>query len=143
MEYALLSNEKSLNLSYNGLDTKDLSIITAFTLRDKLIHLNLSYNLIGPDGAKSLALLDFAHLQNLDLSFNQIGDKGVEYLTQNSKHKNLLSLDLKCNQIGPQGAFELSQSTNWNKLAILNTSFNKISTDGALCLIRNTISTEI
>ena len=96
---------KSFNFSNNGLDLKNVSIRASPILCNNLTDLDLSWNWIGPEGAKNLAAFKLPHLKNLNLSFNQICDEGAIYLSENSKQPNLQGLDLKCNQIGYKGAF--------------------------------------
>ena len=131
------TSAKSFDFSYNELNMENLSITNTSTLWDNITVLNLSWNSIGPEGAKNLSWLEFLRLESLDLSFNHIGDEGVEYISQKSKFPNLQSLDLKSNEISCQGVFKLSENAIWTELVFLNISFNNILMEGAIFLIRN------
>ena len=63
-------------------------------------------------------LTQFENLTNLDLSNNQIGPKGAEYISKGNLN-NLTNLDLSNNQIGPKGIGYISKE-NLNNLTNLN-----------------------
>jgi hypothetical protein len=99
-----------------------------------LVHLDLSFNRIGADGAESLAgvLAQCAALAHLDLSYNRIGADGAESLAGVLEQCPALAhLDLWCNDIGPEGAESLAGVLGQcASLAHLNLCFNFIGPDG-------------
>jgi len=94
-----------------------------------LDHLNISYNLLGDDGAAILA-----HSKNftwLDISGNQIGPLGAEALAKNTHLKTLI---LSSNVVGDKGAIALAQNTTLVQLFL---SYNHIGNNGSLALSQN------
>ncbi|KAF9157499.1 hypothetical protein BGX20_003917, partial [Mortierella sp. AD010] len=72
-----------------------------------LVNLNLSYNSIGPNGARVLsdALKASSTLTTLDLYNNSIGDNGAQVLSDALKtNSTLTTLNLEANSIGSNGA---------------------------------------
>ena len=106
----------------------------------KVEELDLSYNDIGPDGAKAIAALCAvcASLTSLSLRKNPLGDEGVEVLAQGIKaSKTLKTLDLSMPdmgrfKIGPRGATAIADALSVSSsLTSLSTAYNDISGDGA------------
>jgi Ran GTPase-activating protein (RanGAP) involved in mRNA processing and transport len=100
-----------------------------------LVHLDLSENNIGPDGAESLAgvLAQCPALTFLDLSGNQFGDPGAESLAGVLGQCTALThLDLMDNQMRPAGARSLAGVlAQCTALADLNLFSNQIGEAGA------------
>ena len=74
-------------------------------------------------------------LQHLDLSYNQISDRGAHQLASVLQERTTLqSLDLTYNKIGPSGARSIADALFHNhhsRLAWLNLSLNRIGPEGA------------
>ncbi|MCO5567712.1 hypothetical protein L7F22_021406 [Adiantum nelumboides] len=101
--------------------------------------LELSYNPMGPDGAKILA--DFikfhGNVQTLRLGWCQIGVKGAEYLSEALQYNSTVStLDLRANSLGDNGAAALGRSLRVvnETLTSLDLGFNEIRDNGAFSL---------
>ena len=65
--------------------------------------INLSYNMLGPEGGKSIAesIAVSASLTDIDLSFNNIGSQGAKAIAKAiSVSASLTSIDIKLNNIG-------------------------------------------
>ncbi|XP_072307423.1 leucine-rich repeat-containing protein 34 [Eucyclogobius newberryi] len=86
--------------------------------------------------ALSKCLLNTTDVTALDLSYNNITDKGVKHLAELLQGENSLrSLDLTFNDIGESGAQLLSQSLQSNTtLLSLTLSGNKVKNVGAMRL---------
>ena len=130
-----------LELSGNNIGCKGAaSLANSIKLYQKLRVLNLSLNRIGHVGGMALAnfgLKYSAHVEKLDLSCNNIGDKGAFSLAYSVKlYQKLRVLNLSLNGIGDVGARALANvglKTSAH-LEILNLSCNNIGDKGALSL---------
>lgn len=73
-------------------------------------HLDLSWNFIGPGGARHLAsAIAGSELQRLDLECNDLCDEGAAHIGQALQScRSLKRLRLGGNRIGPQGGFSLA-----------------------------------
>ena len=103
-----------------------------------LTKLNLSSNLIGSEGAISLAnaLKQNTTLKTLLLRNNQIGPEGTIALANTLKqNKSLIKLQLNSNNIGMEGAHALSSALRNNTtLTTLELYNNGIKSEGATTL---------
>ncbi|CAH9121327.1 unnamed protein product [Cuscuta epithymum] len=73
-------------------------------------HLELGYNLIGPDGSKTLAetLKFHGNVKDLMLGWCQIGAKGTEYIADMLKcNGTISSLDLRVNGLRDESSLLL------------------------------------
>ena len=95
-----------------------------------LTYLDLSNQNLSDDDIIQLceAIVSNDKLTSLDVSENNIGDKGADYL---SKMMNLTSLSVSDNRIGDIGAASLSMMSN---LISLDVNFNHIRYPGATSL---------
>jgi len=115
--------------------------------KTKLCYLDISFNNIGPEGAKAFAkcptlttliigdneLYDLGamilavnpYIKTLDVRFNKIGNEGAGQLAQN---KILLSLNLSSNHIKNDGVMPFSYN---HTLLSLNLDYNLIQDKGA------------
>ena len=121
-----------LDLSYNTLNANYINRTKAsFT---KLIKLNVSNSVIG-DEASAKALADLlshtSNLQELDVSHNDLHDKGVEKIFKGLKISTLRKLNISHNKITDQAANYiacfLSRNTN---LKELNLNHNNLLSAG-------------
>lgn len=94
----------------------------------KLTSLNLSYNQIGDKGVESISR--YRTLTRLDLGGNKISEKGAESISTLSQ---LTTLYLGRNQIGDIGANVLSKLNN---LTILDLEGNQITNYGAAAIAK-------
>ena len=103
--------------------------------------LDLSYNKIGVEGARALALnlANVKCLTTLDLSYNKIGDEGARALALNiANAKCLTTLNLSYTNVGDEGARALALNlANAKCLTTLDLSGNKIGDEGARALALN------
>ncbi len=105
-------------------------------LRDNsLTSLDLSLNLIGAEGTKSIAavLEKNTSLTSLDLRGNSIGAEGAKSIAAVLENNtSLTSLDLSLNAIGAEGAKSIAAVLENNtSLTSLDLSFNAIGDEGA------------
>lgn len=122
---------KQLNLSRHHLtDYHIAKLAEILKVNQTIKSINLSWNFIGPDGAKSLAQ-EGIKLVALDLHMNQLGDAGADALI---KANNIYHLDLSFNQIGTDGLRSIANNT---RLEFLNLRSNQIGTEGAMQLAKH------
>ncbi|WP_323738292.1 leucine-rich repeat domain-containing protein [Candidatus Trichorickettsia mobilis] len=112
----VLSEKKHLNFSFNLMNDESVSYLARFLHWQELnlLQLNLGYNRISNLGIESL----FYNLRNdfdvrthqiqlMNLSNNNIGDYGSNYISQSlisGRYSNLRSLDVSGNQITTNGS---------------------------------------
>ena len=112
-----------LELQWNGLTQK-----SAIYLSDAMKHeyfsrietLNLGWNRIGHEGAKSLAsgLNHMTSLQNLCLDATAIGPSGLQSMTRTLRElSNLQTLSLARCALGDEGLLNLTMSCDLTRLA--------------------------
>ena len=124
----------SLELNYNGLGDMGVMDICHAIVRNKITKLELVKNDITVEGTKAVAfLLSNTSLEELDISYNDIGDIGAERLSEKlTCSVTLKSLAMRYCNIGEEGACELACSlTNNSSLQILWMNGNAISHCGA------------
>ena len=103
----------------------------------QLKKLVLSHAILRPAGMKILSeiLVDSKTLLHLDLSSNWIGDDGAVFLAKVLKHcRSLQDLYLQRNEIGTRGLSALCETKTFNNLQSLNFSCNPLSRDSARLL---------
>ena len=113
------------------------SLVNVIKNVQKISHLDLSFNNIGPLGcfeiSKLLKRREF-HLSSLNLTRNQLTDEAAKYLAEaiNSNNSQLRTLNLSENNISHIGARHLAEAINNNncQLRTLNLSENNISRIG-------------
>jgi uncharacterized protein (TIGR02996 family) len=162
-EATWLSRLRDLNLTGTGVGAAGLQ---AFERADRFLHslhrLNLSYNLLGPDGTDRLAgapalarltelRLDSCRLRKaglhallrspwltgltrLDLADNGLRDGGASMLACSRRLARLARLGLRGNGIGPAGAVELAGAPFLGRLAVLDLTQNPLGPEGAAAL---------
>ena len=90
----------TLGLSDKNLNNDDIEIICDYLKRHQEINeLNVSYNNIGDEGAKALAAN--TSLTSLNVRGNNIGDEGAKALAANTR---LTSLDVRGNNIAKKAS---------------------------------------
>ncbi|KAG8462311.1 hypothetical protein KFE25_012131 [Diacronema lutheri] len=108
------------------------------TERSLLETLDVSFNLIGDDGAAGLAhgLAHNATLTRLDLKLNQVQDRGAAALAASLHSETALTaLDLFYNGVGDNGAVALADCLRSNTtLATLDLFYNDVGDVGAAAL---------
>lgn len=117
----------SLDLSRNPLSS-------AIRLPDDLRRLALSHCRIGPEVATLAASGCFKSLGELDLSFNDIEDGGLETIAAAGPFPSLVALDLTANRITAKGATQLAKSRAFEAVQTLKLSVNPLGDIGALAL---------
>ncbi|KAF9091666.1 hypothetical protein BGX29_010834, partial [Mortierella sp. GBA35] len=119
------------------------STVSILRLRLRQFHSSIltstsaHYNEIGDNGVEALseALKINSTLNSLDLSNNRIGDYGLVVLSAALKtNPTLTTMNLRNNSIGPNGAQALSEALNNSALNILGLQCNKIGDNGAQTL---------
>ena len=119
---------QSLDLSKNPLSPE-------IRLSDGLGRLALSHCGIGLDVATLAASGCFKSLNELDLSFNGIEDRGLETLAAAGPFHSLVALDLSANRITAKGAEALAKSRAFEAVQTLKLSVNPLGDIRALALV--------
>lgn len=101
---------KHLNLSYNQIKPDDTNnLLLMLSQCPNITDINLSNNLIGLERFPIVFRM-CEYLECLDLSYNQIGNDGIEsFVRELEKCKTLLSLNLSNNKIDDIGADSLAR----------------------------------
>ena len=123
---------RSLELNYNSLTDSGVMNLCNAVVRNKINRLELVGNNITVKGTKAISLM-ITTLEELDISYNNIGDGGVELLSQKLAHSTTLKclVMMYCN-IGEVGASELARALTINSsLEILQMNGNIIGHSGA------------
>ena len=128
-----------LDLSGNVIQDAGTEALSEALRSCKLQRLSLASNCMGPSGALAVAgvlKLVYKSLDNLDLSYNRLGDVGAACLAGGLKHCSCLKqLHLNSNFVGDGGAMALARCLQTCiQLTTLNLSDNEIGDSGALCL---------
>mgnify|MGYP000856791752 FL=1 len=133
-----MKNKKSVTevcLSSKELADDDAIILACKlprTLPRTLEVLDLSQNNIGDKGVSLIGENDsWCNLKKLDLSANKISDAGAEAIGKNDIWRYLQELNLAQNQIGDQGVLSIEKSLTFRNLSKLDLSGNKIGDRGA------------
>lgn len=127
----IANNNSGSNLgdySYSNIGNDEAALLYNSKIAESLTSLNLSKNNIGDKGVYKI-VAGMPHLKILNLSWNQISDKGAQYLLKSS-FSYLSELHLQGNSIGNSGAIYLSDY-KYTSIKYLNLSDNKISDIGA------------
>jgi Ran GTPase-activating protein (RanGAP) involved in mRNA processing and transport len=123
-----------LNLSKNDLGDNGLQAIATNIHCPALEHLDLSYNDFGVPGVEYLAgvLGQCKGLRHIDLYANQCGDDGVNILVDAiEKCPNIDSIVLGANNIGPAGIERLARVFKyWQNLFNIDLCCNQIGNTG-------------
>jgi len=121
---------RTLDLSGRGLDDRVVGLIAGCRALAGLTALDLSHNLIGPEGAAALAASPaLASLGTLDLTGNRLGSAGAAHLARAGGLPALRELRLADNGIGPAGAEALAAGTL--RLVALDLAGNQLGPVGA------------
>ena len=126
---------KSLQLSYNNLRDAGVMGICDAVKRNKIGKLELVGTNITVEGAKAVSImLSGNNLEEIDISHNNIGDDGIEVLSQKlSRSTALKCLFMRYCNIGEVGACELAHALTINSsLEILWINGNAIGHAGAV-----------
>ena len=124
-------------LSSKNLTDKDM-LILADRLPSTLEAITLSQNNIGDRGAEYIGdNSSWKKLKKLDLSANSISYEGAAAIGQNKTWKNLEELNLSHNQICDTGVRFIQKSITFRNLTVLNLSANQISSKGAIAIGKN------
>ncbi len=116
---------RSLDVSKNPLSPE-------IHLPDGLRRLALSHCALGSIAATLAASDSFKSLSELDLSFNDIGDSGLEALAAAGPFPSLVALDLTANRITAEGAAQLAKSRAFEAVRTLKLSVNPFGDIGAI-----------
>ncbi len=130
-------NMEVLNISYNQLDSNGVAHLREYLKENSylkqlhLSHTKLNCQLISElwnnfDGGEELNFLNF-----IDLSCNELSDKGVEVVSKLLKNtSSIKKIDLSSNKINPEGFLKFFENLNFNKtLNVLLIGFNKMNTE--------------
>ncbi|CAD8044842.1 unnamed protein product [Paramecium primaurelia] len=130
---ALKTNQNIKHLKIAENDLKIAGIETILLNGQNLESLDLSKNNIRPTIKFQEYLMNNRTLKRLNLEFNDLGPKGVEYLANGiiQQQSGLVSLNLKGNQIRDEGIQVLSAAIYESEsLQELDISLNDITPDG-------------
>lgn len=133
---AKLVNLRNLDVSFNELDDQGAEdLVNTIIGLDKLTKLNLCGNNI-----RSIAIspTGFKHLKVLDISFNELGGSGTEYIANLLKSNSTITkLELAHNNIMDNGICKISKALETNQsLQVLGLSYNLVTADGFQILIK-------
>ena len=129
---------RNLGVSEHNLKAADLAKMCASPLLAQLTHLDLSYNKLGPDGAKALAeCKHLGALTSLNLGRSQIGDKGAIALAASDALPALKELNLGRAGLKSSGARALLASPLLEGLHSLELDRNGLGVGGAKALANN------
>ncbi len=127
---------KKLDLSKLQIKDGDLESLSSYKM-PKIEFLDLSRNDISDKGVRTLSQKTYwPNLRHLNLSANNITEQGTVTLGKKECWKDLITLDLSENNIGGLGARILSKKS-WTNLKTLNLSSNSIGSEGATALSQN------
>ncbi|MCK5796087.1 MAG: pentapeptide repeat-containing protein [Deltaproteobacteria bacterium] len=107
-----------------------LRSVSSLSLVAAEIHAEGVSALVGPESS-------FVKLQELNLSDNEIGDRGALTLARSATLAGLTDLNIAGCSIGPKGAKDLAASPHLGALRRLIMSFNPIGDDGARALAKS------
>jgi hypothetical protein len=108
-----------IDLTNQGLKDSDIEQFVNLCLNNKItnvVFLKVPYNNIRDEGVRSLAKL-LPSLKKINISRNNIGDKGAEYLAAMDE---LVEIDISQNNVGPGGIAMLKIRFKENVLTIGN-----------------------
>lgn len=136
------SRLRRLDVSGNGIDEAGVDFI-AFALKQQpgldLQEINLSGNPIGDRGVAALASsLPYSRCAILDLTRCNLGDEAAKYLAKVLPHATVTRLTLTSNSIGQDGVAHLMETVASSDLRELYLGSNVLSTTSAT-LLRSTI----
>ncbi len=131
---------RRLDLSTNRLGSEDTELLGK-ALFGRLQYLNLSGNLLGPDGVALLAVSTLlGSLRELDVTGNGIGPSGAASLALSGNCRQLRRLRLGANHLGRQGLELLLVSSGFEVLEVLNLSSNGVGPNGAMVLASSSLA---
>jgi len=115
-------NIVQLDLGCKGFEALDIKYLTEFNLRNLRI-LDLSNNILKPQGALYLSEGTFSSLECLNLNLCEIGDEGLKHLSNGTFNK-LNHLYLFHNNISSEGIKHLCTATFISNLILLSLTDN-------------------
>jgi len=140
-------NITNLDLSFNNIQDEGVQHLSTVLKTCSLYSINLSTNSIGELGITSLgeSLQRNKNLTELDLSFNPLGNSGVQSFVKFFASSSLSSLILSNIQIDNLGVKKISAFVSVSsKITLLNLSENEISDEGASSIAQSlTINTSL
>ncbi len=141
-----------VDLSGNRLGPEGALALNRWLTTDQLRRLDLSRNSLGDFGLVCLAGITSSSNGSsaepespqvpppsgleLNLSWNQLGDQGIEALAYSPRWSHISVLDLRYNSVGDAGAVALAGSPYLNRLSRLLVHFNKIGSAGRNALLQ-------
>ena len=128
---------ETISLDHNDIsDDGAAALAKCFQLCGNITELNLAHNNCSDLAGFSTAIMGWANLEVLDLTANNISNKGAKFLAQGTKEcENLEKLILYDNTIGDEGARAISEGLQFcSKLDYLCLQHNCIADDGAKSL---------
>ena len=118
---------KTLQLSYNNLTDAGVMDICDAVKRNKISKLELVENNNTVEGIKAVSVISGDNLEEIDISCNNIGDNGIEVLSQKlSRSTALKCLFMRHCNIGKVGACELAQALTINSSLEILSGFHII-----------------
>ena len=133
---AQFQKKSKIDLSDGTYTDRDMEIVIEQVIKgNKCQELVLYRNNISKEGALKLAeaLKNNTSLKKLNLGYNRIGDKGVEYIVEAllQSNKTLAKLHLQSNYITEKGAEHLAEMLRMNRsIRHLGLDYNSIGDRG-------------
>ena len=127
---------KEVNLSNCGITQKEVEVMVNKGTWSQLEHLNVSENNISNEALEILCQGDWPRLEIFNLRKTKIKTVGIETIVKKSKWAQIKQLNLSYNEIDDEGLQILAQE-NWPLLETLNLEKTAGTKKGLLHLISN------
>jgi uncharacterized protein (TIGR02996 family) len=127
-------NLRTLSLGSCDVDSGAMAAFAGASAMPSLKRLEISHNKIGPDGYQQLNSGFGLRFSELKAPWTDMGDGGLEALSNWPGCEDLETLELYGNEIGDEGATALSQSKFVRNLKELDLRDNPITEQGAKAL---------
>ncbi len=131
-----------LRIEYGKMQPADAAPLATLASRKRLTSLQLKYNDLGPEGAQTLFARadDWTSLRVLDISANEIGDRGTVALAR-ANLKALRWLSISSNdpkeQLTARAAVALAEAPSLGNLEGLFLMGHPVGTDGVAALLQS------
>ena len=125
---------QSITINNSQLKGGDISGITTGLYSTKLKELNINYNPLD-DKSMSIIASSLPSLEVLKARGNSIKDKGLLSIAQSQNLKQLKVLDVYANNFSSEGVLSICSSPNMKNLTELNLGYCEIGAEGAKAIV--------